>query len=321
MRTRGEKLLMAFLTFGVALLILGRIYRMDQADTIQNSHGSGQEQAKTQPVLDTTLTSGGIGSLHCYHLTADSAKRLILPKELQEISGLAMTTDDRLLAHDDEKGIIYEIDYRTGSLVKSFMLSDNSTPVLDDFEGIAVADGSIFLVTSSGRVYQCREGGDGEAVTYNVYTTGVGRDSEIESLAYEPKDRTLVFMTKNSLSASHKGILTLYKWSIDDKKLIEDAQIAIPVADFALSIKSKSFRPSSIERHPQSGTYFVVAAQECAIAEISPGGQVIAVAELPKDLHRQAEGITFSAQGTLFISDEGGNRRASLTLYTPSGSQ
>ena len=43
-----------------------------------------------------------------------------LPKRLDEISGLALTSDERLLAMTDEVAVIYEIDYSAGGLVKAF---------------------------------------------------------------------------------------------------------------------------------------------------------------------------------------------------------
>ena len=70
-----------------------------------------------------------------------------------------------------------------------------------------------------------------------------------------------------------------------------------------------------------SGNYFIVAARQGAIAEITPGGQVVAVREFPAQWHRQVEGITFAADGTLIVSDEGAGKRARLTLYPVSDSQ
>ena len=40
--------------------------------------------------------------------------RWILPDRLGEISGLTLTEDQRLFAHGDEFGRVYEIDYRRG---------------------------------------------------------------------------------------------------------------------------------------------------------------------------------------------------------------
>ena len=40
--------------------------------------------------------------------------RWILPAQLNEISGVALTTDGRILAHGDQRGAVFAIDYRRG---------------------------------------------------------------------------------------------------------------------------------------------------------------------------------------------------------------
>ena len=225
-----------------------------------------------------------------------------------------MTIDNRLLAHNDEKGVIYEIDYRNGSIVKAFQLADITDPVADDFEGIATVDDQVYLVTSAGRLYECSEGADGESVLFTSYATGVGRDCEIEGLAYDESQRALLLMCKNPRRAELEEQLAIYHWSIDEKQL-SAARTVIPVIEFSRHIEGKKFQPSGVERHPVSGNYFVVAARQGAIAEIAPGGKVVAVKQFPAQWHRQAEGITFAADGELIVADEGAGKKARLTLY------
>ena len=229
--------------------------------------------------------------------------------------------DNRLLAHNDEKGVVYEIDYRDGTIVKAFQLADIATPVADDFEGIATVDDQVYLVTSAGRLYECGEGANGESVLFTSYATGVGRDCEIEGLAYDESQRALLLMCKGSRRADLEGQLVVYHWSIDEKQLIEDAHTAIPVIEFSRHIGGKKFQPSGIERHPVSGNYFVVAARQGAIAELTPRGQVVAVKQFTAQWHRQAEGITFAADGALIVADEGAGGKARLTLYPVSGNR
>ncbi len=82
--------------------------------------------------------------------------RWLLPHGLAEISGLALTPDQRLLAHGDEVGHIFEVDYRRGVIVKSFWVG--AQPVHEDFEAIAVSGDRIFLLASNGKIYEFREG-------------------------------------------------------------------------------------------------------------------------------------------------------------------
>jgi hypothetical protein len=256
-------------------------------------------------------------SLEDYRLRTEDATQWELPRRLREISGLAMTRDHRLIAHNDEAAVIFEIDYGNGDIVKEFRLADVGDPVADDFEGIAVADGRIYLVTSDGRLYECSEGEADEAVLFTVYTTGIGRDCEIEGLAFDEGARELLLMCKDPRTEFLLGRVALYRWSIDDRRLRDDPPTVIPVRDFAGHIGANRYRPSGIERHPASGNYFVVAARQNAIAEVTPAGQVLGVRRFEAPWHRQLEGVTFTPDGALIVADEGGRQggRASLTLY------
>lgn len=254
-------------------------------------------------------------SLDDYELDAGRATRWELPRRLREISGLATTADHRLLAHDDEDGVVYELDHRAGSVVKEFRMADMSDPVADDFEGIAVAEGRVYLVTSEGRIYECPEGAARESVLFRMYATGVGRECEVEGLAYDPEGRELLLMCKDARGEPRADRLAIHRWSVDDMRLSAGSPIMIPVVDFARRIGSNRFQPSGIERHPVSGNYFVVAARQGAIAEITPTGEVLAARRFPAGRHPQVEGIAFDADGALIVADEGGAGRGRLTVY------
>ena len=322
MQNHGDKLLLGFLGFSLLVYLLSMVYREDSSARLREAPSNiDPDTSIVRSSVDMKVVGQRKISLESYTLKIEAAKRWKLPGRLQEISGLAMTVDNRLLAHNDEKGVIYEIDYQKGLIVKGFQLADIAKPVADDFEGIATVDDWVYLVTSSGRIYECSEGADGESVLFNIYATGIGRDCEIEGLAYDASQRTLLLMCKNARSAVLKEQLPLYHWSIDKKQLNENAHTVIPVIEFSRHIKGKKFQPSGIERHPVSGNYFIVAAGQEAIAEITPEGQVVAVKQFPTDWHRQTEGITFAADGTLITADEGAGKKARLTLYPVSKSE
>jgi len=117
------------------------------------------------------LTGFLIFTVFATDITADENNLLqqwALPDKLEEISGLALTTDQRLLAVTDEVAIVYEIDFHKGHLLKAFALGKPT--VRGDFEGIAVLNDVIWLVTSEGLLYSTLEGENGERVSYRRYS-------------------------------------------------------------------------------------------------------------------------------------------------------
>ena len=332
MSSLGNNFLIGFLVFSVLLFALALLVRQDAAiDSdvdVQHHSTAGIAHAKEDEAIDSNVdaadslaSTSASGTARGDHLTLASydlekpARYFKLPKRLREISGLAMLAENRLLAHDDERGVVVEIDYRDGSIVKAFALGGRRGPVADDFEGIAAAEGLIYLVSSAGQLYEFGEGADGEAVFYNLYATGIGRDYEIEGLAYDPDRRVLLLVSKNPKNPGQAGLIAIYRWSVDTKQLVEVGRILLEASALARRIGSKRFQPSGIERHPVSGNYFVVAARQGAVAEITPQGQILAVAELAAGRHPQAEGISFASDNTLVIADEGAGKRARLSFY------
>ncbi len=77
--------------------------------------------------------------------------RWLLPASLNEVSGLALMSDGRLLAHGDEFGRISVIDPRRGVLLKEFSIAARA-----DFEGITTTSVTIYMIDSNGEIYAFR---------------------------------------------------------------------------------------------------------------------------------------------------------------------
>ncbi len=267
------------------------------------------------------LTGGAIPagrqatSLDHYSFEDERASRWKLPGRLSEVSGLAVDDRDRLFAHQDERGIVYEIDVTEGRVVREFSLGRR--PVRGDFEGIAVVGDRLFMVVSGGRLYEFAEGEDDGWVDYNTYGMGLDPRCDVEGLAYEPSDRTLLLLCKQAGRREGRDYVVIYRWSLESRSLAEPQSLLIPLESFTDRIRGKSFHPSGIERHPITGNYFILAAREGAIAEVNPAGEVLSVRDLPKKLHRKSEGIAINSRLELFIADEGDGRQARLSRYIP----
>ena len=255
--------------------------------------------------------SQGIGR---FALDEDSLRQWKLPKKLKEISGLALTPDDRLFAVDDEFSVIYEMDYLQGKTIKAFALGNAITRA--DFEGIAYLDEKFYLVTSGGLIYVAAEGDDGDRVEFIVYQTGLGRFCEIEGLAPDVKSGTLLMACKKTRGKSNSGKFSIFVWSPATGRVLHDREIAVPEDEIARKIGKKHIRPSAIVVDPETGHLFGIAGPQRAIFELKPNGELIDAIILPlADRHRQAEGIENTRDGKLLIADEGGKKKARLSVY------
>ncbi len=255
------------------------------------------------------------GVLALYDLDKDRAVQRTLPQRLKEISGLALTRDHRLLAHNDETGLISELDLATGAVRSSFGMVKDGALITADFEGIAVLDDRIYLATSDGVIYACPPGTDGEKVQCEEYDTGLGAEYELESLGSAIDDHELILVSKNPRSRELAGLVCIDRWSAQTKQLDRGARLAIPFAAFTATLDDDKFQPSGVEVDPATGNYLILAGRQRSLAEVTRTGAVVAVRTLPKRLHWQPEGIAFGADGSLLIADEGDNGAARLTIY------
>ncbi len=319
MNFESRKILLMYLMVAFVVYLIGFLFPGELSPELVNSHPELFTQS-TQEIENQTETmtenTDQRSILTNYNLDAASAENFKLAKSLQEISGLATTGDDRLLAHNDERGSVYQLSMTDGAITKSFSLSNGGGMLKDDFEGIAVGERNLYMTNSAGKIYEFQEGADQEAVPFVTYQTSTGADCEIEGLAYQATTKNLLIMCKNPRSSGMRNHLAIFQWSTETKALLESETIRIPIKSFADKLGSKKFQPSGIEWHAESGHYLIVAARQQAIAEVSPTGEVLHVQKLDGKWHRQMEGITLAANGDLLVSDEGAGKSARLTRYS-----
>lgn len=259
--------------------------------------------ACTQPSAPASAPEGSLFS-------GAAEQQWRLPPQLAEISGLATAPDGRVFAHDDERGVIYEIDVAAGRLVKNFALGD---PIeTGDFEALAITpDGQFYMITARGLLYSFREGADGAHVEFETVETNMHNVCEIEGLAYFAAEESLIIACKRMRDRDMRGTISLYSWRAD-----EGARpwVALPEANLAARAGVRNFRPSGVEIDPVSGRILLLSGNDGAFAELSREGEVLAARALGPS-HRQAEGVTIAPDGTLIISDEAGGAQATLSRY------
>lgn len=233
-----------------------------------------------------------------------------LPKALKEVSGLALTEDERLFAIEDESANVFELDYTKGRLIKRFAVSD---PVLKgDFEGIAASPDALHIITSDGTLISFQEGDDEDTVEFTQHDTGVGVFCEAEGLAFNPQDPSLLIACKHTLTRALSGRIVVFRWWLREERF--DTLFNVDAQEITKLLQTKNFNPSGIAI--DGSTILLIAAKQAALAKLTHQGEVLDAYILPTaDRHRQAEGVALTRQRWLLLADEGGNRKARLSVY------
>ncbi len=231
-----------------------------------------------------------------------------LPDRLHEISGLAVSPDGRLFGHDDEIGVIYEID--SGEIVKWFAVGEPI--VTGDFEGLTITpEGEFWLITSTGRLYRFREGADHANVTYERFNAHTEDVCEIEGVAHWATAQSLILACKRIYDRDMEDRAALRTWRLGDPSTTAWGEASDA---YAAAARVRRFEPSEVTIDPQTGRILVLAANSGALVELSPEGEIVSARAL-SSRHNQAEGAAVLPDGSLVIADEGGNDQALLSRY------
>jgi uncharacterized protein YjiK len=269
------------------------------------------EQLKALEAARTQQLTRRIAMADANPTTAVPLAKWTLPHDLREISGLTLTANGRVLAHNDESGRVFQIDPKTGIVLKRFAL--NGVP-RGDFEAITTAGADIYLLQSDGKLFRFAEGANGEEVSYSRYDTRLGRDCEFEGVAFESDSSWLLLVCKRVKAKELRDQLVIHRVTLPLTDSSRASMLAIPLAEVIGSNRWKSFAPSDIAIDPATGNYVLVSSQEKAIAVIAPDGEVVRSGPLPED-HSQPEGVAVTRDSILIVSDEARQKAATITLY------
>ena len=266
--------------------------------------GDGKDQGKRKDKDDGQSASDSAADVGVL-------ARWVLPRDLDEISGMTLTSAGRLLAHGDERAQVSEIDYRRGVITKQFVVGRPT--ITGDIEGIAAVHDAVFLLASNGTLYEFREGENGQRVGYITADTHLGKECEFEGLAFDPSINSLLLACKKVELEQMRDSMVIYRWKLQGggQRL---SMLAVPLTRILAAIGEKELHPSDITVDPKTGHYVIVASIEKALVEITPAGEVVSARKLG-GRHNQPESIAITKDGILIVGDEAGRRPAVITLY------
>lgn len=254
-----------------------------------------------------------------------------LPPELDEISGLSMSPDNRneLLAVQDEEGKIFRINAKTGALLFAVTFWKDG-----DYEAIEAVGSDIWVVKSTGTLYQVSNAGKSNQ-SVEKFNTALSGENDVEGLAYDAsKNRLLLACKKDAKDdGNDKNGRYIYAFDLATNTLSKDPVYAIELeavknyltvcekttrheqlCDFFLTRDEYDLAPSAIAVHPITGQLFISSSVGKVLMVLNPDGRIDHLQRLDKKLYAQPEGLTFDSDGTLYISTEK-KKAASAKVY------
>lgn len=256
-----------------------------------------------------------------------------LPNDLEEISGLGISEDGQeLVAVQDEDGKLFFLDSQAGTVNREVKFWKDG-----DYEGIEWAGDRVYVVKSSGTIYEVSDW-DQEEPEVEKYNFFLDSKNDVEGLCYDRANNRLLLACK--AKAGHeeefkeqKGI---YAFDLATKTLQPDPVYLVSLKEvndyldkhpnlrklekllkFFDPDEPFGFAPSAIGIHPQTGDLYLTSSVGKLLLVLNSAGQVQHIEKLDKDIHAQPEGLCFAPDGSLYISNEGKGGDGRLLKFNP----
>ena len=233
-----------------------------------------------------------------------------LSDSLAEISGIILLKDNKMLAIEDIRPILYEIQLgdSAGVITKKteFRKIDDEK---FDFEDIAMVGDTVYALWSHGAIFKIVKQKKG--VTSQRAKTWLRKDNNTEGLAFDPVSGNLLIACKEDAGVENakKSTRAVFVFNPKSDSLEKEPFMLINKKDFENVAGEKvDFYPSAIGVHPVTHDIYIISTKDTkAIAQFNHEGKLTAFDYFDKSILPQPEGICFDAKGDMYVSTEARN--------------
>ncbi len=274
------------LLIAAVLIILGFVYWKDinQMVLADNVSDNGNSKSKTPNASSDIVIR----------------QQWDLPDDLKEVSGIAYLDKDRFACVQDELGTIFIFNTGSKKIEKQIPFAGAG-----DYEGITVNNNMAYVVRADGRLYEVNI--DEGIKSVKEYPTQFTIEQNVEGLCFDKSNNRLLLAIKGD-EPGNKDYKGIYAFDLSSKKLSAIPVFRINLKDNifanAKSKKDKAIMPSEVALHPVTGDLYIADGRTAKLLIMDTSGRMKALYNLGKKFS-QPEGIAFSPQGDLFISNEG----------------
>ncbi|PKP13378.1 MAG: hypothetical protein CVU08_05740 [Bacteroidetes bacterium HGW-Bacteroidetes-3] len=229
-----------------------------------------------------------------------------MPSELDEISGIEILKNQKVIAHNDEDGNLFVYDLINKTLEKIIPFAKEG-----DYEDVAIKDSTAFVLRSDGTIFEVQNYLDApKTIKHKTFLT---EKDNAEGLFFDTqKNRLLVACKENSDKKNDKDTRFVYEFLLEKKSLNPNPVLTISQND--INLKSK-FSPSGLAIHPISKDIYVLSSVGKMLAEFSSKGKLQKIYSLNYSHFMQPEGISFGENGDLYISNEAKKNKANILEF------
>jgi uncharacterized protein YjiK len=234
-------------------------------------------------------------------------------RKLREISGIAWDSKhDVFLTISDASGKLYYLD-RDGKL-------STDEPVFGDagdYEDVAILNEVTYILRSDGLITKFIKDSTGKTYGVEAGKINLSGTNDFETMYADPARKALVVICKNCISDDDKSVsaFAFYPDSIgfDNKPIFTiDAEKVKKLSPVKTDIK---LQPSAAAIHPVLQKLFILSSASHQLVITDLNGNVDSVYRLSPKLFPQPEGIAFTKNGDMYISNEARTGKPTLLKF------
>jgi uncharacterized protein YjiK len=244
----------------------------------------------------------------------DMASPVIIPLgvDLDEISGLDFyNKDTSVFAINDEQGILFKIYIRNDIKIETWKFAGSG-----DYEDIHRVDSSFYVMRSDGTIFRLGFSTP-ETPQVETYKISLKGNNEFESLYYDSILKKLILICKDC-KEDNKKTVSAFAFDPETNTFSDDPVFTIKGKKVVkqAEVDKDKFKPSAAAINPVTNELFMISAINKTLVIADRDGSVKEVIDLDKKLFKQPEGITFTPDGTMLISNEGaGNGSGEILIF------
>jgi len=231
-----------------------------------------------------------------------------LPVELDEISGLAFyPKDSSVFAIGDEFGWLYKIPLTSNKPLRKWKFSAEG-----DYEDLAMVDKVFYVLQSNGNITAFTFDDHNQILTQSEpFPT---RGNEFEILYYDPHLFKLTMMCKDC-EADKKKALTVFYFNLLNKRFDDSSSINVTAIANMIGEKKIKFKPSAAAINPVTDELYIISSVNKLLVVADRKGNPKQTYPIDAGLFKQPEGITFTPDGDMIISNESADRGVANLLF------
>jgi uncharacterized protein YjiK len=241
-------------------------------------------------------------------------EKINLSKELEEISGLEWVNEDELWAIEDESSVIYVLNPRTGEIINEQKFAKN-----EDIEDIMLNDGVAWALQSNGDIYQIDNPLTDKSHT-TIYEFHEKGKNDFEAIIKSNQEPVLWLFCKSCNTDKNSKVSSVFSFNLNSMQFERNAKRVLKNDQLKPILREKDFekikmQPSAIAYHPIEHRYYLLSSADNWLMVLDQGLNPKEFYKLDPGIFKQPEGITFSPDGTLFISNEARGGKPNLLIF------